>query len=69
MKKEVEHVVDGIWQSIGIDRPINHNHIVEFCYNDVKESADPENWHSGDVAISFRRWMELSMGQEENQSE
>lgn len=57
-KKEVElHLMD-IWIDINIDKPSNHDSILEYCYNDVCECADPEEWHSGDVAIAFRRWIE-----------
>jgi hypothetical protein len=27
------------------------------------ETADPEEWHSGDVAIAFRRWIEAQVGE------
>lgn len=46
------------WSTIGIDKPHNHDEIVEFCVLDVEETADAENWHSGDVDIAFRRWIE-----------
>jgi hypothetical protein len=41
-----------------MDIPSNYEDIVQYCYEDVCETADPENWHSGDVAIAFRRWVE-----------
>jgi len=31
---------------------------LEFVYEDVCATADEENWHDGDVAIAFRRWIE-----------
>lgn len=46
------------WLAIGIDMPENHNDICQFVMEDVKETADPENWHSGDVDIAFRRFLE-----------
>lgn len=55
---EVENKLIDIYKSIGIDRPENHEDILEFVVNDVIESADPENWNSNDVAIAFRRWIE-----------
>lgn len=58
MKNQIERILIGIWVSIGIDTPSNHNDIVQYCYEDVRETADPENWHSGDVAIALRRWIE-----------
>lgn len=51
------HLMD-IYSGIGIDRPINHDQILDFVAEDIQESADPLNWHSGDVAIAFRRWIE-----------
>ena len=58
MKDEVERVLINMFATIGIDIPINYEDIVQYCYEDVMECADKENWHSGDVAISFRRWIE-----------
>lgn len=42
----------------GCDLPANMKEIVAFIVEDVEATADPEDWHSGDVAIAFRRWME-----------
>ena len=47
-----------IWASIGMDIPNNFEDIVQFCYEDVCDTADAEFWHSGDVTIAFRRWIE-----------
>jgi hypothetical protein len=47
-----------MWTKIGIDIPNNYEDIVQFCYEDVCETADSTEWHSGDVAIAFRRWIE-----------
>lgn len=55
---DVETHLWNIYKAIGIDRPENHEDILDFVVNDVIETADPENWHSGDVAIAFRRWVE-----------
>jgi len=58
-RKEVEiQLLGDIYPAIGIDRPENHDDIVEFIVDDVKETADPEEWHSGDVSIAFRRFLE-----------
>lgn len=43
---------------IGMDVPENFEDIVQFIYEDVCEVADEEDWHSGDVVIGFRRWIE-----------
>lgn len=59
-KKEIEKYLNVIYLNIGIDRPENHDQILEFCFNDVDETADSENWHSGDVSIAFRRFIETS---------
>lgn len=57
-KKEITSLVIDIFDRIGIDTPSNFDEIVEFIYDDVNETADPINWHDGDVAIAFRRWIE-----------
>lgn len=57
-KDSIEEMLINMWATIGCDIPNNFESIVQYCYEDVCETADPENWHSGDVAIAFRRWME-----------
>jgi hypothetical protein len=57
-KNEIESILIGLWRGIGMDIPENFEVIVQDCYKDVCETADPVNWHSGDVAIAFRRWIE-----------
>lgn len=57
-KDDIEHHLLDIYRTIGIDKPENHEKIKKFVARDVKETSDPYNWHSGDVAIAFRRWME-----------
>ena len=57
-KEEVTSQLIDLFDRIGIDMPSNFDEILEFVYNDVDETADKENWHSGDVAIAFRRWIE-----------
>ena len=57
-KNEVGHMVTRLWTSIGIDTPSNHDTIVQYCFDDIEETADPINWHSGDVTVAFRRWIE-----------
>lgn len=47
-----------LWCLIGIDKPSNHDEIVEFVIEDTKASADNRNWHSGDIDIAFRRFLE-----------
>jgi hypothetical protein len=57
-KDAIETMLVDIWTSIGMDIPNNFEDIVQFCYEDVCDTADAENWHSGDVVIAFRRWIE-----------
>jgi hypothetical protein len=57
-KDEIEKILIDFWKSIGMDIPSNYEDIVQFCYEDVCDAADAENWHSGDVSIAFRRWIE-----------
>jgi len=57
-KDEIENTLIRMWASLGMDIPENFEDIVQYCYEDVCETADPMNWHSGDVAIAFRRWIE-----------
>ena len=57
-KDAIESILIEMWASIGMCIPDNFEDIVQDCYEDVCSCADPENWHSGDVAIAFRRWLE-----------
>jgi hypothetical protein len=57
-QKEIASLLIDIFDRIGIQTPSNFDTIAQFCYDDVCETADPENWHSGDVEIAFRRWIE-----------
>ena len=54
----VRNILMLLWHNIGMDAPQNHEEIVQFVFEDVNECADPDEWHSGDVAIAFRRWIE-----------
>ena len=57
-KQEIASLLIDIFDRIGIYIPGNFDEILEFVYQDVCETADKKNWHSGDVAIAFRRWIE-----------
>ena len=57
-KDEIEKIFITLITLIGMDIPNNYEDIVQFIYEDVCETADEENWHSGDVSIGFRRWIE-----------
>ena len=58
MRDEIETMVINIFTRIGCDVPDNLEDIVQFVYEDILETADKDNWHSGDVDIAFRRWIE-----------
>lgn len=60
-KDEVERILINMWSSIGMDIPSNYEDIVQYCYEDVCETADEINWHEGDVAIAFRRFIEKDL--------
>lgn len=63
MKKEVEFYLNNLWGRIGIDRPANHDEILQFIQEDVEETADPVHYHSGDMDIAFRRYLEKDYDQ------
>ena len=56
--KEIESILLTFYMNVGMDRPSNHDEILEFVFADVNETADPELWSDSDVAIAFRRWVE-----------
>jgi hypothetical protein len=58
MRQEITEMIIDIFDRINIDIPSNFDEILEFVVNDVEETADKKNWHDGDVAIAFRRWIE-----------
>ena len=64
-KDSIESMLIAMWATLGMDIPDNYEDIVQFCYEDVCETADPVEWHSGDVAIAFRRWIEDQANTEE----
>lgn len=57
-KKEITGMLINIFVRIGVQTPLNFDDIVEFVFNDVCETADPTEWHDGDVSIAFKRWIE-----------
>jgi hypothetical protein len=57
-KDEIEKRFINIITRISMDIPSNFEDIVQYIYEDVCETADPENWSDGDIAIAFRRWIE-----------
>ena len=58
-RKDVEVAIRfAIYQPLGMDRPANHDEIVDFIHDDVEAAADHVLWHYGDVTIAFRRFLE-----------
>jgi len=54
----VQSILILLLNNIGMDAPQNIEELTDFVFDDVNETADPEGWHSGDVAIALRRWIE-----------
>jgi len=61
LRKEVDYYLTNLWMDLGIDRPANHDEIVEFMREDVEAAADPIDYHSGDISIAFRRYLEKDL--------
>lgn len=57
-KDEVEKILIQKITSLGMDIPNNLEDIVQYCFEDILECADKDNWSDGDVTIAFRRWIE-----------
>ena len=47
-----------MFDGMGMDCPSNIEDITDYVLEDVNDTADPKEWHTGDVAIGFRRWIE-----------
>ena len=43
-KDQIEKLLISMWAALGMDIPNNYEDIVQYCYADVCETADPENW-------------------------
>jgi len=57
-KDQIESILINLYISILMDIPDNHEDIVQYCYEDVCETADADNWSYGDVIIAFRRFLQ-----------
>jgi hypothetical protein len=57
-KDEIETRFINIITKIGMDIPNNFEEIVQYIYEDVCQTADPDNWNDDDIIIAFRRWIE-----------
>jgi len=64
-REEITSMLIDIFDRINIDTPNNFGRILDFVVEDVEETADKENWHDGDVAIAFIRWIELNQNKDE----
>lgn len=60
-KDEIERQFINLLSKINMDIPENYEDIVQFIYEDICETADPENWSEGDIVIGFRRWIESNV--------
>lgn len=58
MTNEISKQLMDIYLSIGIDKPTNHEDIVQFVLEDVEASTTIEEYTSEDVKIAFRRLLE-----------
>ena len=58
-----------MFRNMGMNIPINIETITDFVFEDVCETADPTEWHSGDVAIAFRRWVESNVNDDGDDDE
>lgn len=61
LTEEVEYFLTVLWSTIGIDRPANHSEIAKYIEEDVEAAADPVDYHSGDMEIAFRRYLEKDL--------
>ena len=57
-KDEIERMLIDTWASIGMVIPDNYEDIVQYCYENVCETAHIIHWNNTDVVIAFRRWVE-----------
>lgn len=58
MRLSIQSILIMLFNNMGMNAPQNIEEITDFVMEDVQECADPNDWHSGDVAIAFRRWIE-----------
>ncbi len=55
---EISNELMSIYLLLGIDKPTNHEDIIQFVSEDVEASANAETYTSEDVKIAFRRLIE-----------
>ena len=59
----VEQGLIALYLRIQIDKPDNHDHILQYVIDDIMECTKWIEWHDGDIAIAFRRWIEAQENQ------
>lgn len=60
-KKFIEVHLFDMWLRLNLDKPSNWQEIVDFVIEDVQYSSDyllNGDFHSGDIEIAFRRYIE-----------
>lgn len=57
-RNDIAFILINMFVLINMDKPENFEQILDFCLEDINETADPENWSNGDVTIAFRRFIE-----------
>jgi len=58
LKDDVEWQLISLWSKIGMDTPNNYEDIVQYCFEDILDTASPLEVNSENVAVAFRRWVE-----------
>ena len=59
LRKEVVTHLFIMLTKLGIDKPSTFDDIVDFIVGDIQDSADTIGWHTGDIEIGFRRYLEI----------
>ena len=57
-KQEIADMLIDIFDRILIEVPNNFDEILNFVVDDVNERADKIHWNDGDVAFSFKKYIE-----------
>jgi hypothetical protein len=55
---EISNELMNIYLLLGIDKPTNHEDIIQFVSEDVEASTNSETYTSEDIKIAFRRLIE-----------
>jgi len=55
---EISNELMNIYLLLGIDKPTNHEDIIQFVSEDVEVSTNTEAYTSEDIKIAFRRLIE-----------